>query len=255
MKYSDVVYAAPGSAPAGMPSTFPLKGFRVVPVLAATATVAAVIAAYAALVVRVSRSSQSRAISGVAPFAVTDDISVVGPDWIRSPGFSALTLQGGVVGVTYRVWWAEDCYEVVDPGSSPYLNGFAGAGASAANSATAVVGPASAVTQFQESTNNIPSLSTDGIAVSPGQRGAYAVVSAAAAETMISVTVVWWRYVASLARWAESAIQEAPPAGRRDVYGSEQLVVACLPGDRLYAEARDAVASGDGDLVVTMGIA
>lgn len=254
MKYADVVYAAPGDAPAGMPSQFPLKGFRVVPILAATATIADVLQAYESLVIRVQRSSNARQQSGVAPVGITDDVSVVGPDWVRSPGFNALSFQSGRVGVTYRVWWAEDCYEVVDPGSVPMAYGFSGGGSSSAVlNQQAAVGPAGAGTQAQLSAANIPSLSTDGLVIPPGTKGALATIAAPVGQTINAAgALVWWRWVAALSRWAELAVQEVVPVGRRDAGGAEQFVLACYPGDRLYVEARNVGATGAGGLVVTL---
>lgn len=254
MKYADVVYTAPGDAPAGLPSLFPMKGFRIIPILPATATVADVIAAYSGLIVRTQRGSMSRSLSQITPVTVTDDVSVVSPDWQRSPGFNALSLQGGRVGITYRVWWAEDCYESMDPGSSPYLNGFAGGGASGAVvTFQSPIGPAGAPTQAQASAANIPSLSTDGIAIMPGTKGAIATLTAPVGQTINGTpTLVWWRWNASLARWQETAVQEVPPIGRRDVAGAEQFILACYPGDRLYVEARQCGATGAGGLVVTL---
>lgn len=244
MKYADLVYAAPGDAPAGMPSTFPLKGFRVIPVLGATATIADVIAAYASLVVRVSRGSNARQISGVAPVGINDDIAVPGPDWIRSPGFNALNLQGGQVGVTYRVFWAEDCYEVMDPGTSPMLPGFVGAGAAAA---APIAGTTS---QLANSVANIPAAAGDGQLLPSGVKGCYAVASAQAAATILGPgSIVWWRYSSYLGRWAETTVQDALSGGRRDCATAEQLMNGA-PNDRIYAEARSVTVSAGANLGV-----
>lgn len=248
MKYADVVYAAPGGAPAGMPTDFSLKGFRVVPLLGATATAADVAAAYASLVVRVSRASQSRSLSGVTPICIDDDVAIPGPDWIRSPGFSALSLQNGQAGVTYRVWWAEDCLEMVDAATPPYLNGFTGAGASAAAPAAVTV------SQLANSPANIPTLAGDGVLIPAGAKGAHAIASAQAAATILGAgSLVWWRYSQFLGRWAETTQQDALAGGRRDCATVEQLTNGPA-GDRLYVEARNVTVSAGANLDVLLVI-
>lgn len=258
MKYADVVYAGAPISPAGLPTEFSLKGFRVAPVLSAGATFSDVVAAYASLVVRVARSSQSRSISGVTPVGITDDVSVVGPDWHRSPGFNTLQLVSGQVGVTYRVWWAEDCLEMLDPGALPAMEGFASGGIPAQLTPNYTnVGPAGAATQALASTANIPSLSTDGVALRAGTKGMYAVVQAAAGQTItVAGQLVWWRWSGGVGRWIETAVQEVPPTGRRDVMGAEQLVMVAggVGGnnERVYCEARNVNASGGANLTVTI---
>lgn len=261
MKYADVVYAGAPIAPAGLPSTFGLKGYRVVPVLIAGATVADVLAAYSGLVVRTSRASQSRSLSG-DPTAggITDDVSVVGPDWIRSPGFNALLIQSGQVGTTYRVWWAEDCFEIVDAASPPYLNGFSGPSAVIASPLRSNIGPAGAGTQASASAAaNKPSSATDGLAVSAGHRGAYATVSVQAAATISAIGagatdgLVWWKYNSAVGRWAETLLVEQIQIGARDAAGLEQLLSTCNPGDRVYVEARNITASA-GVLTVSLSV-
>jgi hypothetical protein len=241
-----------------MPTTFPLKGFRVVPILAPGSTVADVAAAYAALVVRVSRNSQSRSLSGLN-IGVVDDVAVPGPDWIRSPGFAALSLQSGVVGVTYRVWWAEDCFEMVDTGTAPYLDGFITPAPTSSPivAVTSQVGPAGALTQLRGSAaGNIPTLATDGLALATGHHAAYAVLSAPAAATLSGGLLVWWRFNSIVGRWGETLIQEAFATGRRDAAGLEQLIQALNLGDRLYVEARSVThSSGAADVVVNLTLA
>ena len=253
MKYADVLYSGAPIAPAGLPGGFSLKGFRVVPLLSAGATVADVAAAYASLVVRVSRSSQSRAISGIDPYAVVDDVAVPGPDWTRSPGFNALLIQSGQAGVTYRVWWAEDCLEMVDAGTSPFLNGFTGAPTPASlTPTTTAVGPAGTTTQAQSSTANIPSLATDGVAVPAGAKGAYAVLSGAVGQSVTFAVLVWWRYNATLARWIETGVQESPALARRDVMGVEQQLGVSGGSERVFVEARSCTLSAAGNMTVSL---
>ncbi len=259
MKYVDVVATGGSDTPAGMPTGFPLKGFRIIPILIAGATIADVIAAYAPLVVTMLRSSNARAISGIAPVGITDVIAVPGPDWIRSPGFSAMTLVGQG-GTTYRVFWSEDCYEVMDPGTSPMLNGFAGAAASIASPLRANIGPAGAGTQTSASAAaNKPSSATDGLAVSAGHRGAYATVSAAVGQTISAIGagasdgLVWWKYNSAIARWSETLLVEQIQIGARDAAGLEQMLATCNPGDRVYAEARNITVSA-GAITVSLSV-
>lgn len=258
MKYADVVYAGVPIAPAGLPSDFTLKGFRVVPILGAAATVADVAAAYAPLVVRVSRNSQSRSLSQPAgtSSAVVDDVSVVAPDWHRSPGFNSLLIQGGQAGVTYRVWWAEDCLEMLDPGSSPFLNGFSAAGSSTPSNLgvqSVQVGPGGTSVQAQSSVANIPTAAGDGYALRSGAKGFYAVLTAPAGQTINGTpTLVWWRYNSLLSRWVETGVQESPPTGRLDVMGVEQSCQVAGGSERVYCEARNCSATGAGNLTVTI---
>lgn len=258
MKYADVGYAGAPAVVPGLPGNFGLKGYRVVPILGATATATDVIAAYAALVMRVSRASQSRAISNdVAGYNVVDDVAIPGPDWVRSPGFNALTIQNGVNGVTYRVWWAEDCFEIVDAASPPYLNGFVGPGSAVGAPNSVLIGPSGAVTQTPASAaGNKPVLATDGVAIPVGVRGAYATISAVVGQTLSApaVGLVWWRYSFQLSRWCETEIQQTFPSGARDAAGVEQDVKAMFPGDRLYVEARSCAVSGGATIVVSLTV-
>lgn len=111
----------------------------------------------------------------------------------------------------------------------------------------------SASTQYtaaQSSTANIPSAPTDGAALG-GRRLCRAIVSAAAAQTITACTVVWWVYNETLGRWAESPTQDSPPTGRRDVATPDQFVGAA---GRVFAEVRNATASGAGALTVTLEV-
>lgn len=244
MKYEDVVYAGAPIGPT-LPSGFGLKGYRVVPLMTAGETIADVVAAYTPLVVRTSRASQSRSLSG-DPTAggINDDVAVNGPDWVRSPGFNALLIQAGQAGRTYRVWWAEDCFEIVDAASPPYLDGFVGAAASVA---APVAGSTS---QLANSIANIPTLAGDGQLLPAGVKGCYAVASAQAAATILGPgAIVWWRYSSYLGRWAETTAQDALSGGRRDCATAEQLVNGA-PGDRIFAEARSVTVSAGANLDV-----
>jgi hypothetical protein len=104
-----------------LPTGIQPSGFRIIPVLAAGSTWAALVAAYATLKARVVKQTQN------FPSSVTEDQYVPGPDWVRSPGFGALSFQG-VAGITYRIWLATDCKEMVDA-VSPAMTGFGGAAA------------------------------------------------------------------------------------------------------------------------------
>lgn len=254
MKYADVVKTGANDPVPAMPTTFPLKGFRIVPQLGGAATAADVQAAYASLTVQVTRASQARSQSN-EPMGVTDSVAVDGPHWFRSPGFNLFLITGGQVGVTYRVFWAEDCKEIVDV-ATPALPGYSGGGSSSSSLLlqSVAVGPAGAVTQAQSSTGNIPSLPTDGVEIRDGMSGAYAILSAPVGQTINGTpTLVWWRYSQGLSRWVETAIQEAPPIGRRDVMGVEQQVLCRgIAGERLYVEARSCTATAAGALEVTM---
>lgn len=217
------------------------KGFRVIPVLASPASPADIEAAYANCEVLVTRLSTAvyQSGNGSGPAGVTDTYRIAGPDWVRSPGFGALILSGQI-GVTYRVWWAEDCYEIIDP-VEPFYPGLT-------PSSTGMVVNAASYTAAQSSTANIPSAGSDGVQI-PGtsdrlyyewrsstlsaagsatvslratQQAALAIVSAGSGQTVTAGgTGVWWRYTAALGRWAETQLQDlGMPGGRRDVMGT-----------------------------------
>lgn len=249
MKYVDVVKTGAPDAVA-LPA-MSIKGYRVVPILGPGATTADVIAAYAPLVVRTSRNSANRQQSALVPFTVTDDVSIVDPSWQRSPGFNGMFIQAGLLGVTYRVWWAEDCYESVDTGATPWLNGMnGGIGGSSAPTPvvnSGLIGSGGSATQTRNSSSNIPIVATDGIAIPPNAKAAYfAIDSKNGAETLTGGSVQWWRYVALLGRWVKTGLVETIPTGLRSAMNVETPALAYYPGDRLYAEALLVTATGAG---------
>lgn len=257
MKSQDLVYVGAPIGPALDP-LFNMKGYRVAPVLAAGASAAEVVAAYAPLRVQVTRNSQSRALSGLTP-GVIDDVPVNGPDWIRNPGFNLLLISAGLVGTTYRIWWAEDCFEIVDAASPPYLAGLAPGSPPTAYSQQ-LIGPALAVTQLANSlAGNVPTNAADGIAVPRGASGAYVAVDAGVGATISAMVATsglfWWRYVSSMARWCPLELAESYTVGGRTCAGMEQALAACRPGDRLYVEARSFATSTGNPLEVWFTVA
>ena len=246
MKYSSEVGTGALAAVSVADSSLSLKGVRIIPILASTATFADVAAAYAGCLVSWNRSSEQRSSAknpdtGLPSASVTDIVPVVGPDWIRSPGFGGLQFKG-VAGVTYFVLYAEDCKEIEDV-ATPCLYGFgAGAPASAAKTAS--------YTAAQSSTANIPSVAGDGVSVA-GCNGVVAHLSAGAGQTVTAAgLLVWWRYNASTGRWSEGPIQEVTPISRRDVCGADQLVG---PGvDRVFVEWRSGTLSAAGSATLTL---
>lgn len=255
MKQALVAVAALPAAVAGFPTDFASKGFRIIPVLASGASRADVEAAYASLKVTITRNSQARAESGVTPYNVSDVLSVVGPDWHRSPGFGAISITNAQIGVSYLVQWAEDCLEMVNV-LPPALPGFGEVTTPTATASTTTIGPGGAATQTQASAaGNIPTAATDGVEIPAGIVGAYADIEAPAGQTLSAVTegLVWWRYSAAAGRWRETTLQEVIVTGRRDAGGLEQSVKG-KAGDRLYVEARNVSTSGAGALTVRLSI-
>lgn len=248
MKYADLVFAGAPIGPPTMPTAFPCKGFRVVPILAAGATAVEVLAAYAALTVTVQRSSVARQNSNVVPVGITDTYAVTGPDWVRSPGFSTLLITGGQAGVTYRVTWAEDCYEVLDVAAPPYLNGFQGPGAAPSPSTTSTTG--SSTTQAQASLANIPAGAV-GIDVS-GKAGVALNLVAPATQTFTGGDVVWWRYDAFSATWCQTGIVESVPTGFRGAALGDKELLVTPANTRLFAELRNVTCSGAGNVTVNL---
>lgn len=254
MKQFDVSGVFPQTVP--LDASFGMKGYRIIPILTAAETEADAVAAYAALQIDLVRNSNSRAQSGSAP-GITDTLNPPGPDWVRCPGFNQMRIVTGQAGRTYRVFIAEDCYEVVDAASPPYMNGFMGGGTSGSISPTTTsIGPGGAGTQTQNSAaGNIPTAAGDGVLIPPGIKGAYVDVEAPAGQTISAVTtgMVWWRYSAAKARWGETSLQEIIATGARDASGIEQAVNG-KAGDRLYVEARSVATSGGGALTVRLSI-
>lgn len=256
MKSQDIVYVGAPIGPA-LAAEFLMKGYRVCPVLGAGATIADVVAAYAPLRVQVTRNSQSRALSGLTP-GVVDDIPINGPDWVRNPGYNLLLITAGQVGTTYRVWWAEDCFEIVDAATPPYLNGMAPGTPTGSSTAPAFVGPAGAVTQLPASAANIPTLATDGLALPGGARGVRASISAVVGQTLAALgattAIVWWRYDALVGRWQETEAQNSYPVGRRDASTVEQVIATAATGDRIFPEARQVAVSGGATLQIGLTV-
>lgn len=253
MQSEDVVFNGVPVAPTLMAPQWPAKGLRIVPVIPG-ADAAAIAAAYELLTIQWQRGSQALSLSGISPPTVTEQFPINAPDWIRSPGFNQLFITGGQVGVTYRIWWAIDCLEMVDVGSPPYLDGLTpGTGG---GSYVPTLGRATAA-QAQNSTANIPAAAGDGVAIAHpssggySSRGIHADVAAPAGQTITGGLIVWWRYNSALAAWCETGVQETLPTGRRYVATADQLV-AGYPGDRLYAEARSVITSGGGAPIVSV---
>jgi len=111
----DVVAAGGAFAPVG---------YRVVPLLTAAATLSDMVKVYSELQAMVTKASPNF-LTGT-----TETSAVAGPDWARTSGFGRLQLVTGVngAGLTYRVWIATDCKEMVDP-VMPMMYGFSAAGA------------------------------------------------------------------------------------------------------------------------------
>jgi len=245
MKSYDVLKTAATDA-VGPANIFPLKGYRLIPLLPAGSTLVDVVAAYEALQVTIERSSAARASTGVAP-GVVDVVPVPGPDWVRSPGFGSLALSGGVVGVTYRVWLAEDCMEI-SQAVEPYATGFL------PNGAGATIPQVTQYAAAQAVATNLPATVADGLAVPAGAKGALAMLSAPAGQTITGAQLRWWRWDATLAAWVLTAITEAPALGVEHVMGSEQPLLVAGDASRFFVEALNCTASGAGALTLTLKV-
>lgn len=247
MKAEIVTYSGAPIGPTQMPTQYPCKGYRVVPLLAAGATAAEVIAAYADLTVQTKRASTSKQMSGMDPTTV-DDLPVRAPDWIRSPGFSQLIITSGLNGTQYLVYWAEDCYEVIDVGDPPYLAGFQGPGAGPSPSPGALVTYTNA--QAQASTANVPAGAVGVLLTS--QKGLACTISAPAAQTITGGDAVLWRFDSTTGRWCKTGYVESLPTGVRDVALSDKLLTVNGPGVRFFVELNNVTCSGAGAVTVNL---
>lgn len=164
-------------------------GFRVIPVLALGGSGSQMQAAYAGLTATVKKQSVN-----FNP-GVDEIHKIPGADWIRSPGFGALTLTGGVNGVTYRVWIATDCKEMKDA-VIPSMYGFANGDAGTSG------GTLTATNQTQNFTAAAPTVVGDGADITAAKAVKVSVRPATAAAILTAVGVLkCYSWSTNLARW------------------------------------------------------
>lgn len=184
---SDDYVPAGGGFTVTIPTGIMATGFRIIPVLAASATPADMVAAYALITnVAMKKGTQN------FPTGVTENMLLSGPDWIRSPGLGEIIVT--VAAGTYRVWIATDCKEMMDA-VPPFMNGFPSSGTSTGGTNTTTA-------TTKNFTGTAPSAAGDGVDITNAKAVKVSYKAATAAATLNAVgSVKVYGYSTGASRW------------------------------------------------------